>query len=125
MKQSFKKWFEEQEGYDILNNKIYGDWIFHEHGNDFDFYHTLYRKNVEALKSLFGKQLAVYTGEFKYYVWKVDYNGVLFLIFSSNKGTSIEYVGSKSVNSKIVGNHAIKLVNSLVANLNEWYDKRR
>lgn len=121
MKQTFKKWFEKQNGYDILNNRTYSDWAFYGHALDFGFYHTLYRKNVDALKSLLGKQLAVYTGEFKFYVWKIEYNGLTFLIFSSNKGTSIEYVGNKPTNSEIVGNHAIKLVDSLVTNLGEWY----
>ena len=80
MMQTFKVWYESQSGYDICNNLEYGNWL---HKQNFSFIGMLTRKNVDALKFLFGRQFAVYNGEFKYYVWKYKYNDLLFLIFSS------------------------------------------
>ena len=121
MKQSFKKWYENQAGDSIQNNTVYQTWLDKKYG-DFAFTSMLYRKNVEALKFLFGKQFAVYIGEFKYYVWKIDYNGVTFLIFSSNKGTSIEYIENKDIDSTKIGEQAIELVESLVTNIYDYYE---
>lgn len=120
---SFKKWYEEIKSYDILNNKYFREWMF-----DCFLEKSIWEqclllgKNVDAFKNIFGRQTSVFTGEFRYYVWRREFKGYTFLIFSSNKGTSFEIITDlKNYNDEKEGVVSIEFVKSLVDKLEEYY----
>lgn len=132
---SFKQWYENNHGYDVFNNKTYQDWYYNTflektNKDKFNDFVTLTRKNVDALKSIFGRQTSIYMGEFRSYVWKREFKGKIFLIFSSNKGTSIEIITDNNnpwdrKNKGVIedGKVTIDFVKDLLQNLKEYYSK--
>lgn len=130
---SFSKWLDEQPGYDIQNNHVYRDWIHKNFCNkdckqkQFIFFHILYKKNIKALTKIFGKQTGIWVGEFRFYIWKREFKGYTFLIFSSNKGTSYELITNNLLwdkgNKNIVkeGKIIIEFIEDVLKKLKEYY----
>jgi hypothetical protein len=62
--------------------------------DDFNRSIKLSKKLKEELTTIFGKQNTTLRLEFFNYIWIVEYNGNIFNIFTSNKGTSFEIVAN-------------------------------
>lgn len=126
-KRNFKQWYEKQiKTQLIFNNEIYQKWSYKLSKNNVSQFILLFAKNVDRLKSIFGEQSATYLGEFRYYVWIVLFECKTFLVFSSNRGTSIEILYDKEfeyfVDDKEIGKIIVNFVEHLLKKLEESND---
>lgn len=127
-KHNFKNWYEKEiKTSDIFNNEIYREWGSKlNKKKTLDKFMLLYAKNTKRLKKIYGEQSATYLGEFRYYIWIIPFEKETFLVFSSNKGTSIEIVYDKCldyfIDDKEIGNKIIKFVKHLLEKLEEVTD---
>lgn len=56
----------------------------------------LSRKLKDEFTKIFGKHNTIYRGEFLNYVWIIQFQGEIFEIFTSNRGTTFEIVDNYS-----------------------------
>lgn len=79
--------------------------------------------NRAALAQIYGKRHQTFTSEFRYDIWRIEFEGLYFWLLSAKaKGTCIE-VESPEVWGRDDGYHVVSFLNSLYADLKELEDK--
>jgi len=76
----------------------------------------LTRNNIHILHEKLGRNNLIHEGlECKYNIWIVDYENVLFFIYSSKNGTHIEYINNLNPNiDEILTNFLIEFFEILM-----------